>query len=104
MYMNLTSESLATIRQAIGNLISERVTRILQPFLQELGKSLIKRIDEVVGALSLQVEHGLEEVRSRLDRIRDKFDDVVQMWQVEIKRSDRHEKTISVLRNALHST
>ena len=82
--MSLTSSDLNQIKEIVETSALATENRV------------IKRIDELDDSLSMQMEHGLQEIRDTVNRI-----EKVQMK--EVIRAENHELAINHIRNTLHS-
>lgn len=110
MSTTLTKDDLA----AIGELIDERVPKIMAKPLLSMENRLIARIDDLDDVLSMQMERGLQEVRYQLSEVNTKLsgkiDTVKQVvnridsvQQAELTRNDHQDEAIKRLRENLHA-
>ena len=85
--MGLTKQDLA----AIERLIEASESR------------LIARIDDLDDVLSLQTEHGLQEIRDQLSDVKEVVDRIESVQQAELERNDRQDFAIKQIRKSLHA-
>jgi hypothetical protein len=61
------------------------------------------RIDDLDDALSMQMEHGLQEVRDDISSLREVVDRIDHVQQAEVARNDRQDADIKHIRKNLHA-
>jgi hypothetical protein len=110
MNTTLTKDDLA----AIGELIDDRVPKIMAEPLLSMENRLVARIDDLDDVLSLQMEHGLPEVHdqlasvaaglsSEISEVKTVVDRIDRVQQTELARNDHQDEAIKKLRKNLHA-
>lgn len=99
MSMTLTKDDLAAIRTMIGDMINHSSNSLET----RLEAKLVARIDELDDRLSMQTEHGLQEVRDQIQSVKEVVDRIDRVQQAELERNDRQDATIHQMRKSLHA-
>lgn len=99
MSTTLTQDDLA----AIGELIDDRVPKIMAEPLMSMENRLLARIDDFDDVLSMQMERGLQEVRDQVSAVKRVVDRIDQVQQAELARNDHQDEAIKKLRKNLHA-
>lgn len=89
--MSLTTSDLKSIKDIVDTSVSSSEAR------------LIKRIDDLDDTLSMQVEHGLQEVRDQVGEVKQIVNRIEKVQLREMIRVDGHETSIVNIRKSLHA-
>lgn len=102
------------IDERVPALMDERVPVIMEGRLQAMEDRLVARIDNLDDTLSMQMEHGLQEVRDQvtdvdkrlsgeISEIKRTVQRIDRVQQAELERNDRQDAAIYQIRKNLHA-
>jgi|GEM_PF-3170915 len=92
--MKLTPDDIVVITTIVNTAIDTRVPKVVhdtvQPMLDGLEARVIQRIDDLDDALSLQMEHGLQEVRDQISVLADTVGRIEMQQRAMVAQLDDH--------------
>jgi hypothetical protein len=75
----------------------------IEKLIEASESRMITRIDDLDDVLSLQTEHGLQEVRDQIADVKEVVDRIARVQQAELERDDQQDAAINQIRQKLHA-
>jgi DnaJ-domain-containing protein 1 len=79
------------------------IEKLIQSSSDGLESRLIARIDDFDDTLSIQMEHGLLEIRDDISSVKVVVDRIDRVQQAEITRNDKQDADIKQIRKSLRT-